>query len=601
MRMRCAGLALALLSAAAACWLLASRVRNSAAPPPPTTPSPPPPPVRTIVAYSQRRLHEVARRPALTCDSDLGAPPPVDHVGDEYSAEGWEELLAPGFSDAGWPPEAFGVSARSTDCEPPTDRYGRSTITEERVPDVHFRGQTAAAAIGDDDGGQFEQTVDKREVLRDSVYDYKRFAIEDGDNQSTVDSDFQIHQGLSRRDSLVDNDGISVSDGPAPSEWPLTRQWAAVPGSGAWLLSAHGDRRLRDFQYVRLLGVGFPAQRRHFCRLRLSGGSATVLLEAQPTVLWPPQWGGGDPGSQPYLLSCSLPTNVTVDQVETVSVSADAPCGPASRDLPLEPRLAPEEHPGASRRDFAVCLKALHFPDREVSGRLAWWVEALRLLGAQHVLAHVSEVGVAARRVLRHYEARGLLSALRLTLPGDAGGATSATATLLPKRRMEVLAYNHCLYSSLERFRFIAPLDIDEVLVPRRSRSWRGMLAQLVSEQRDALVRHASLSARNVYLVGGGAFWSAGAAAAKSLVRTAAALAVAHHAASRPASRLLLPPQRAALAHFRAACPLHEAPECRSPAAGLQQPPAPSLARWQPRLRRAVRRTLRRALSRDPS
>ncbi|XP_049854138.1 uncharacterized protein LOC126335186 isoform X2 [Schistocerca gregaria] len=585
-------LALALLSAAAASWLLASR---AAAPPPLPPPTPPTPPVRTIVAYSQRRLHELARRPPLTCDSDIGAPPPVDRVGDAYSAEGWEELLAPGFSDDGWPPEAFGLSAAA---RPLSGAGGRSTVTEGHVYD------TATSAVAENVIERVERTMELGEVLQGTVYDYSGFPIKDGDNQSTADADFEVRQQLPRRDSLDDKGGLADYGGWLPPDvgtavWPVARQWARVPGGGAWLLSAHGDRRLRDFQYVRLLAVGGRPRQRLFCRLRLTGDSASVLLEAQPTALWPAQWGDGDPASQPYLLSCSLPANLTVDQVASVSVAADHPCAPPSQELHLEPPLVPEDRPGANRRDFAVCLKALHFPDREVSGRLAWWVEVLRLLGAQHVVAHVSAVGVAAQRVLRHYQARGLLTAQRLVLPGDARGATSATATLLRKRRMEVLAYNHCLYSNLERFRFVLPLDIDEVWLPTRNWSWRGLLAQLVSEQRDVLVRHASLSARNVYLVGGGAFWSAGAAAAKSLVRTAAALAVAHHAASRPASRLLLPPHRAALAHFRAACPQQEAPECRSPPAQLQQPLTPSLSRWQPRLRRAVRRTLQHVFPLD--
>ncbi|XP_049854140.1 uncharacterized protein LOC126335186 isoform X3 [Schistocerca gregaria] len=348
-------LALALLSAAAASWLLASR---AAAPPPLPPPTPPTPPVRTIVAYSQRRLHELARRPPLTCDSDIGAPPPVDRVGDAYSAEGWEELLAPGFSDDGWPPEAFGLSAAA---RPLSGAGGRSTVTEGHVYD------TATSAVAENVIERVERTMELGEVLQGTVYDYSGFPIKDGDNQSTADADFEVRQQLPRRDSLDDKGGLADYGGWLPPDvgtavWPVARQWARVPGGGAWLLSAHGDRRLRDFQYVRLLAVGGRPRQRLFCRLRLTGDSASVLLEAQPTALWPAQWGDGDPASQPYLLSCSLPANLTVDQVASVSVAADHPCAPPSQELHLEPPLVPEDRPGANRRDFAVCLKALHFP-----------------------------------------------------------------------------------------------------------------------------------------------------------------------------------------------------------------------------------------------
>ncbi|XP_049772881.1 uncharacterized protein LOC126160714 [Schistocerca cancellata] len=305
-----------------------------AAPSRPASLAPTPPPVRTIVAYSQRRLHELARRPPLTCDSDIGAPPPVDRVGDAYSADGWEELLAAGFSDAGWPPEAFGLSAAA---QPLAGAGGRSTVTEGRVYD------TATSAVAENVIERVERTVELGEVLQGTVYDFSGFPTKDSGNQSTADADFEVRQQLPRRDSLDDRGGLADYGGSLPPDvrtavWPVARQWGSVPGGGAWLLS------------------------RLFCRLRLTGDSATVLLEAQPTALWPAQWGDGDPDSQPYLLSCSLPANLTVDQVESVSVTADHPCAPPSQELPLEPPLVPEDRPGANRRDFAVCLKALHFP-----------------------------------------------------------------------------------------------------------------------------------------------------------------------------------------------------------------------------------------------
>ena len=40
---------------------------------------------------------------------------------------------------------------------------------------------------------------------------------------------------------------------------------------------------------------------------------------------------------------------------------------------------------GEEKRKFAVCVKGLDFPDRDISGRLMEWIEMLNILGADKV------------------------------------------------------------------------------------------------------------------------------------------------------------------------------------------------------------------------
>lgn len=59
------------------------------------------------------------------------------------------------------------------------------------------------------------------------------------------------------------------------------------------------------------------------------------------------------------------------------------------------------------------------------------------------------------------------------------------------KRRFEVVTYNKCLYQNLNS-RFVVPLDIDEVIVPKTVKKWKDLV-------RDLDNSYASLITRNVY------------------------------------------------------------------------------------------------------
>jgi len=48
------------------------------------------------------------------------------------------------------------------------------------------------------------------------------------------------------------------------------------------------------------------------------------------------------------------------------------------------------------------------------------------------------------------------------------------------KRQFEVLIYNDCLYRNMYRFKYIAILDIDEVIVPKKHKSWSSMMEEVL-------------------------------------------------------------------------------------------------------------------------
>ena len=74
-------------------------------------------------------------------------------------------------------------------------------------------------------------------------------------------------------------------------------------------------------------------------------------------------------------------------------------------------------------------------------------------------------------KVLRRYSSRSVVEVIPWALPGHLPNDPERRSEFLhaetwQRRRLEVLPYNHCLYDNLNRFHFIVPLDIDEIIFP---------------------------------------------------------------------------------------------------------------------------------------
>ncbi len=43
----------------------------------------------------------------------------------------------------------------------------------------------------------------------------------------------------------------------------------------------------------------------------------------------------------------------------------------------------------------------------------------------------------------------------------------------------EVIPYNDCLYRNMYKFKYLAVVDFDEVIVPHHDKDWHGLLGRL--------------------------------------------------------------------------------------------------------------------------
>lgn len=155
------------------------------------------------------------------------------------------------------------------------------------------------------------------------------------------------------------------------------------------------------------------------------------------------------------------------------------------------------------RREFTVCVKGLDF-DKDVSVKVAAFVELHRILGATKFYFYVFNVHENVMKVLRLFESSNVVRWINLTLPGDLPNGVESRRKFLAdqiwvKRRLELIPYNHCFYDSLHDSEYVVPIDLDEAIVPRSKKNWQQLLKMEKKRLGKSFYEFASYAVRNVY------------------------------------------------------------------------------------------------------
>ena len=70
------------------------------------------------------------------------------------------------------------------------------------------------------------------------------------------------------------------------------------------------------------------------------------------------------------------------------------------------------------KKEFAVCVKGLDFPNDDLSVRLIEWIELLHILGADKIFFYNLEVHPNVTKVLNYYEDKNYIDLTPISLPG---------------------------------------------------------------------------------------------------------------------------------------------------------------------------------------
>ncbi|KAK7071052.1 hypothetical protein SK128_020932 [Halocaridina rubra] len=263
------------------------------------------------------------------------------------------------------------------------------------------------------------------------------------------------------------------------------------------------------YHYVRILGMsmGKIIDESYYCTLWYDHQAITVKAEA--TEIWLEHWNRHpNPNTyHSYLFSCAVPLNLRDSGVYPANVSLSSQvCMNISTMLPVK-KDGLDIGAGKTefKKQFAVCVKGMDFT-KDLSARLLEWIELLFLLGADKIFFYNFRVHKNMEKVLNYHERKGKVKVIPLSLPGDQPNDPDTRTFYLKratwqKRRNEVVPYNDCLYSNLYLFEYVIPLDIDEVIMPVKTYTWKEMLQGYRKEKPEVFEKYSSFSAQNTYFL----------------------------------------------------------------------------------------------------
>ena len=132
--------------------------------------------------------------------------------------------------------------------------------------------------------------------------------------------------------------------------------------------------------------------------------------------IWKKEWGNNKMGIfQPYLMACRLPKSHWNQVPLSVSIVENI-CDKPTNNLRVIYNKLPEDE--TDKKEFAVCVKGLDFPNDDLSVRLIEWIELLRILGADKIFFYNLEVHPNVTKVLNYYEDKSYIDLTPISLPG---------------------------------------------------------------------------------------------------------------------------------------------------------------------------------------
>lgn len=122
-----------------------------------------------------------------------------------------------------------------------------------------------------------------------------------------------------------------------------------------------------------------------------------------------------------------------------------------------------------TRTTFTVCVSALHNQFNDAN-KLVEFIEVHRMFGAEKFVVYNMSTGASVNIYLDYYKRHGSVDILPWKLPKRVDAHYHAQLATL----------NDCLYRYMYRSKYIAFLDLDELLVPRSYSTWTELMSNLM-------------------------------------------------------------------------------------------------------------------------
>ena len=129
------------------------------------------------------------------------------------------------------------------------------------------------------------------------------------------------------------------------------------------------------------------------------------------------------------------------------------------------------------RWNFTVCLAPIHsnFSD---TNRLVEFIEMHRILGAQKIVVYNISIGPAVNRYLEMYKSSTFIDVHQFQLPSNFE-RYYAEMKQWYKYYSQIGAINDCLYRYMYTSKYIAFVDLDEMIIPVHNYTWNDLMSHL--------------------------------------------------------------------------------------------------------------------------
>ncbi|KAL5277428.1 hypothetical protein ACFFRR_002583 [Megaselia abdita] len=256
------------------------------------------------------------------------------------------------------------------------------------------------------------------------------------------------------------------------------------------LLNAYYDNRAAlDAPLVRIAMTVNRVKPRHniTCQLWFKDVPNPVFSQVfEYRYLWRDYWGYNDEKmQQPYIAGCAIPKKYWDKAPEAVSL-VEHPCDTAINVLKVHNNRPAD----GVKKNFGVCVKQLDFLYNDMSVILVEWLEVLFSMGVEkvhlyNVTAHYNMV-----KVLRYYEEQGKVEFRPITLPGAQPNIPSLYHqyffnNLGRQLFFEDMLFNDCFYRNMYNFKWLAVIDIDELIMPIKNLTTWNDILQSVEQSPD--------------------------------------------------------------------------------------------------------------------
>ncbi|GBP84873.1 hypothetical protein EVAR_65270_1 [Eumeta japonica] len=222
-----------------------------------------------------------------------------------------------------------------------------------------------------------------------------------------------------------------------------------------------------------------------YCQTRPQNVQDTSIevVAAKPIEIW---WHKWDPSSEdvetPLLLSCPLTEPLLGPSIVSVVTQ---PCNDPFNAFLLTP-YGDTKH----KKNFTVCVKDMNF-EKDISENLVEWIETNKLLGADGIDMYVEKVKENVEEVIEYYRKTNFVRLFQIPIGSN-------NRSLWQRRRDHLISYNDCLYRNIHETKFVIPLDIDEIILPKIAHNWSELIKRLEKTDWDPS-RDSAILIQNVF------------------------------------------------------------------------------------------------------